>query len=217
MLSLRIVGTVGSPPGRYARFEFLLGIIDCRLKAGMKVDFRVLAVSGEFWICLNNVAAENTDLKLFHLHHNYLAVAMSRFRVHSVENEVCMHLTVHAVNCTLGVAQLPVRCYPARMQPATDRRAKKLSELSHTARKTADKLEFLQDAIRAEGVALALVRFREAHGERAAIVDLRSAASVLRAYAAILESNVRMAAMRDRKAAKAAAEQNAEPTTALTP
>jgi len=31
------------------------------------------------------------------------------------------------------------------MQTATDRRAEKLSELSHTARKTADKLEFLQE------------------------------------------------------------------------
>ena len=90
------------------------------------------------------------------------------------------------------------------MHTATDRRVKKLSELSHDARKTADKLEFLEDAIRAEGVALALVRFREAHGERAAIVDLRSAAGVLRAYAAILESSVRMAEMRARKAAKTA-------------
>ncbi|MHB8499714.1 MAG: hypothetical protein ACYDCG_18270 [Candidatus Acidiferrales bacterium] len=95
------------------------------------------------------------------------------------------------------------------MEPATDPRTQKLSELSHNARKTADTLESLQDEIRAEGVALELVRHREAQGERRAIVDLRSAASVLRAYAAILENNIRMAEMRARKAARAVP-QNAE-------
>jgi hypothetical protein len=92
------------------------------------------------------------------------------------------------------------------MQPATNHRAKKFSELSRTARKTADELELLQEEMRAQGVALQLVRFREAHGERGAIVDLNAAAGTLRAYAAILESNVRMAAMRERKAAKAGVE-----------
>jgi len=95
------------------------------------------------------------------------------------------------------------------MQHATDPRAKRLSILSHDARETADKLEFLQAMIRAEGAALALVRYREAHGERAAIVDLAGAAGTLRAFAAILEANVRMAGLRAKKAAKVA--QNAEP------
>jgi hypothetical protein len=99
------------------------------------------------------------------------------------------------------------------MPLATDRRAK-LSELSHDARITADKLELLQDAIRQEGVALALVRHREAHGERGAIVDLNGAAGTLRAYAAILESNLRTAEMRAKKAAKAESEQNGESSTA---
>jgi hypothetical protein len=89
-----------------------------------------------------------------------------------------------------------------RMTPASGR-TEKFVELSTTARKTADRLESLQEEIRAEGIALELVRHREAQGERGALVDLRSAASVLRAYAAILEANIRMAEMRKRKAAKA--------------
>jgi hypothetical protein len=88
------------------------------------------------------------------------------------------------------------------MTPATGR-TQKFVELSRSARKTAEELESLQDEIRAEGVALELVRHREANGERGAIVDLSSAASVLRAYASILEANIRMAEMRKRKAAKA--------------
>jgi hypothetical protein len=88
------------------------------------------------------------------------------------------------------------------MQPAADRRAKKLSTLSHDARKLADKLELVQGAIRKEGVALALVRFRERQGERGAIVDLHSAAGVLRAYAAILEASCR--AIVKKEAARAA-------------
>jgi hypothetical protein len=89
------------------------------------------------------------------------------------------------------------------MTPDADPRSKKFVELSRSARKTADQLESLQDEIRAEGIALELLRHREAHGERGAIVDLRSAAGVLRAYAAILETNIRMAELRERKAAKA--------------
>jgi hypothetical protein len=92
--------------------------------------------------------------------------------------------------------------YSSRMPRVSDPRAQKFVKLSQSARKTADTLELLQDEIRAEGIALALVRRREANGERGAIVDLRSAAGVLRAYAAILEANIRMAEMRDRKAAK---------------
>src|ERR1700682_628740 len=77
------------------------------------------------------------------------------------------------------------------MPSPADRRAKKLSALSRDVRKTADKLESIQSTIRQEGVGLALVRFRERQGERAAIVDLTGAASTLRAYAAILESSCR--------------------------
>ena len=77
--------------------------------------------------------------------------------------------------------------------------ALKLAELSQDARRTADKLEFLQDEIRQAGVALALVRRREAHGERGALPDLKGAASVLRAYAAILERNLHLARLRAKK------------------
>ena len=89
------------------------------------------------------------------------------------------------------------------MPAPVEQRSRRLAVLSHQARKVAAKLDFLQDTIRQEGVALALVRFRAKHGERAAIVDLSSAASTLRAYAAILESSCRVIERRmKREAAK---------------
>jgi len=73
----------------------------------MKVDFGILAVSGELWIRLNNITTEDADLKLFQFHHNDLAVAMTRIRVRLVKNATCMHVTVHRQNCILGVTGLP--------------------------------------------------------------------------------------------------------------
>ena len=93
---------VGNPAALDTGLIFLLGIIYSSLQTGMQGDFSILAVSEKMRVWLDNIAAENADLKLFQFHHNYLAIAMTRFRVHLVKDAIAVHLTVHKLNCTLG-------------------------------------------------------------------------------------------------------------------